>query len=107
MDWTQIPEGVRFCERFGRRANATVRERTGPGFLGLTGGERRGVAEGSGGLHMKTFLVSWRWWRREPRDEPDPGEGSLLACARAAMPAGTRRSFETRRCYKGGRATHA
>jgi chloride channel protein, CIC family len=40
---------------------------------------------------MKSRLrraVSWRRWRREPRAEPEPGEGSLVALAALALVAG-------------------
>ena len=32
--------------------------------------------------------MSWRWWRREPRVEPDPGEGSLVVLAALSLVAG-------------------
>jgi chloride channel protein, CIC family len=40
---------------------------------------------------MKSGLrraVNWRRWRREPRAEPEPGEGSLVALATLALVAG-------------------
>ena len=32
--------------------------------------------------------LRWRRWRREPRAEPEPGEGSLIAMAALALVAG-------------------